>query len=107
MKLEDLSKEKLVSELKKYMPIENNKIKWADLCFFTKFDSFATALSFGITWEEDLDKIKLSHLRMALFNIVHFPNSNKENNNSRKAGYGKSQSRIDFLRNYKYVETNL
>lgn len=100
-----LTKEELVLEIKKYMPVDNNKINWGDLCYFTKFDSFTTSFALGMSWIENIDEAPIENLKIALFNLIEFPNTD-ENSNSKKAGYGKTQQRIEFLKNYVYAENN-
>ena len=97
-----MNREEIIEEIKKYCPIENNRLEWGDICFFTKFDSFATAFALGLIWPNDLDEITTKELNVLLFNLINFPNTDP-NDNSRKAGYGKTQERIDFLTNYKPI----
>jgi hypothetical protein len=77
-KIDSLSREDLIERLEKLMPIENNKITWYDLCYFTNFDSFVTALAFGMNWEEDINKAEMGQLRMALFNMINYPAEHKK-----------------------------
>lgn len=80
------------------MPIENNICEWKYLCFFTQFDTCATALAYGLNWEKDLSKATLGQIKMAIFNINNYPNTKKP---PAKAGYGSSQETIDFLTKWK------
>lgn len=97
-----LEREQIIVELKKLVPIENDELKWKDLCFFTKFDSSVTALAYGLNWEPNINKATLGQLKMALYNMINYPNDDDESN-SKKAGYGKTQERIDFLYNYRGI----
>lgn len=53
---------------------ENDTLEWRDLCARTEFDSFATALCFGLNWKDsNMQTMPMAHLRMALFNLIAFP----------------------------------
>lgn len=54
------------------------KLSWVRLCQLTDFDSFATALCFGLNWKEKCPDDRLvtmpdSYINMILFNLKGFP----------------------------------
>ena len=73
MKMKEMTRNMLIKEIKKIMPINNNKITWTDLCANTKFDSWVTALAYGLHWNDDLLTCKLTQLKMALYNLQNYP----------------------------------
>ncbi len=74
IKYGDMEREELIEELKTVLCLEESKLSWALLCNSTEFDSFTTCFALGFGWqEEDMQKIPLSKLRVALFNINNFP----------------------------------
>lgn len=76
----DMSREQLIDDLKSFgLKLDDNELSWVELCKFTEFDSFMTALAFGLHWNEGdegankLDVIDMAKLRMAHYNITNFP----------------------------------
>lgn len=53
---------------------ENTTLEWTTLCQKTEFDSFYTALAFGLNWQDkSMETMPMANLKMALFNMVAFP----------------------------------
>lgn len=53
-------------------------LSWMELCALTDFDSFTTALAFGLSWNERCPNDRLvtmdeKYINMILFNIANFP----------------------------------
>ena len=64
----------LLKEINKIIIRENLElITWSELCKYTDFDSFVTALSYGLNWEQEVSKMEDSRLKLILFNITEFP----------------------------------
>lgn len=69
-----MKREEVINEINKIIKRENIELlSWGDVCKYTDFDSIATALAYGLNWEEDILKITDGALKMVLFNITNFP----------------------------------
>ena len=65
---------RLIEEINKVIIRENlEEITWGQLCKYTDFDSFITALSYGMNWGKEVAKMEDARLKMILFNITEFP----------------------------------
>lgn len=72
--MKNITREELIIDLTNKGVVIDSELTWANLCKFTKFDSFVTALAFGLNWQiTDVNDIPIGHLRMAHFNVLAFP----------------------------------
>lgn len=71
----ELKRSDLIERINQILGLEGNTVlEWSTLCRKTEFDSFATALCFGLNWQDkNMETMPIANLKMALFNMVAFP----------------------------------
>lgn len=72
---QELNRQDIIDRINQLLGVkDNNILEWATLCQKTEFDSFATALSFGLNWQDkDMTTMPMANLKMAMFNMLAFP----------------------------------
>ena len=71
---EKITREEMIEDVRNICGLQEDNLSWSALCEKTDFDSFATALAFGLSWKDsNMGTMPIAHLRMAVFNLKHFP----------------------------------
>ena len=68
-----MTREEIISEIESHCNVVDGELRWVDLCKVTRFDSFITALAWGLNWVAKISDIKTARLKSILFNIKEFP----------------------------------
>lgn len=76
-----MDKRAKIKEIRKIAGVKT-KLSWAKLCSLTEFDSFNTALAFGLNWNKECPDDRLlsmpdAYINMILFNLKFYPKVEK------------------------------